>query len=204
MDKQILDDMDENVTELQAFFERIYSRWSEALQRGRKRRIPGPSMNKFWDYLGQNSATGNAWVSGTREHMSLAKVVEVAVRIWDIDAQGGILRAADAEELFRINGYDPVAPIRDARLRQIVLDYWDRLDYEDREELADYAERLASRTVGGPDATGDQGHGASNVGGLPDDVDQGLAKPVIESSLDGMAEGAASAQRAQGQIVHPE
>lgn len=204
MDDQIMDDLDEEVPELQAYFERLFSRWQETLKRGRRRRGPEPSQNKFWEYLRVPAVTGNTWLSGARTTMSLRYCVEIATRIWEIDLQGGIFRAKDAEELFRINGFDPVAPVRDARLRQIVLDWWDKLDYEDREELANYAERLAAKHTGESDAARHGRNEPENLGRSYADTVESVAEFDGGEQVEGLAQGVSPAQLPQESRIYPE
>ena len=178
MDDRILDDMDDNLSELQEFFTSLYSRWSEALVVGRKRRGPAPSENKFWQYLHQHPAAGSTWITGSRRKMSLLKCVELAIRFYEIGQTGGIFGWREAERLYEINGYDPVMPVRDPKLRQLALDIWDKLDYAEQEDLVNYAERLHSgdRDNPAPTTTEILGTAKRNIrGSAADEVAETLA-----------------------------
>lgn len=149
MNADIEQDLHE-LSPLQRFWRRCYLRWETWFIEGRRSaRGAYPSESKFWKYMGVTNAVGNTWMEG-RNGMSLKSCVEVALRFWDIGSKGGIFGSIDAEELFKVNGYDPVVPVRDERLRAIVVRYWDNLDDEDKQKLANFAEDLANEPPTAP------------------------------------------------------
>jgi hypothetical protein len=161
-DDYVEDEIDDHGSELREFFETRFARFAEMKMKNRKRHGPMPSVNTFAEFLHQHPATVGSWMRGARPSIGLQKVVELAIRFWELGEVGNSpFGSQDADELFRVAGHEPVMRISDFRLKEIAYQ-WNRLDKDSQEDLYRRAYQLL-------DTQGNHRPAASDGGDAPPD-----------------------------------